>query len=377
MSRTYRALLIGTGSVADSHARAVEETCGRVQLVSAVDVLPERVNAFCARHKLSKAHTDYAVAIKTEKPDIVLVAAPPSVHAEISIAAMEAGAWVFCEKPLCASLAELDRIAEAEQRTGRYTACVFQQRFASSTAHLRRLYADGLLGRALVASCQTLWYRDANYYGIPWRGKWTTELGGPTMGLGIHAMDHLLHILGDWSEIRAQAATLDRDIEVEDISMALIRFASGAMASVINSALSPRQETSIRIDYQRATVELTHLYGYTRDNWKLTLAPTAAEEGNTLMQAWQQFPPDTGATHAAQLAQFIENMDANTRPLTSGEDARRTLELLTGLYKSAFTGQPVLRGSIKPGDPFYTALHGGYSPRRASELPPRRSASAA
>jgi predicted dehydrogenase len=376
MSRTYRALLIGTGSVADSHARAVEETCGRVQLVAAVDVLPERVNAFCARHKLAKAYTDYAAALKGEKPDIVLVAAPPSVHTEISIAAMESGAWVFCEKPLCASLAKLNRIVEAERRTGRYTACVFQQRFASSTAHLRRLAAEGLLGRALVASCQTLWYRDANYYAIPWRGKWATELGGPTMGLGIHAMDHLLHILGDWSEIRAQAGTLDRDIEVEDLSMALIRFANGAMASVINSALSPRQETSIRIDYQRATVELTHLYGYTRDNWKLTLAPTLAEEGNTLMQAWQQFPPDTGATHAAQLAQFVENMDAGTRPLTSGDDARRTLELLTALYKSAFTGQPVLRGSIKPGDPFYGALHGGYAPRRAAELPPRRNASA-
>ena len=60
---------------------------------------------------------------------------------------------------------------------------------------------------------------------------------------------------------------------------------------------------------------------------KRSLAPTAAEEGNTLAQAWQHFPPDTGATHAAQLAAFIADMDAGTRPLTSGDDARRTLEL--------------------------------------------------
>jgi hypothetical protein len=52
------------------------------------------------------------------------------------------------------------------------------------------------------------------------------------------------------------------------------------------------------------------------------------------------------------------------RPLTSGDDARRTLELLTALYKSSFSGLPVTRGSIKPGDPFYTALHGGLAPRR-------------
>jgi predicted dehydrogenase len=236
---------------------------------------------------------------------------------------------------------------------------VLQQRFASSTDHLRRLAAEGLLGRPLVAVCHTLWFRDAAYYAVPWRGKWATELGGPTMGLGIHAMDHLLHLLGDWTEIRAQAATLDRAIEVEDVSMALIRFANGALASVVNSALSPRQETSLRIDFQRATVELTHLYGYTRDNWKLTLAPTAAEEGNTILQAWQNFPPDTGSTHAAQLASFIHDLDAGRRPSASGDDARRTLELLTALYKSAFTDQPVQSGSIHPGDPFYTALHGG------------------
>ena len=60
-------------------------------------------------------------------------------------------------------------------------------------------------------------------------------------------------------------------------------------------------------------------------------------------------------------------MDAGRRPLTSGDDARRTLELLTALYKSAFTGEPVTRGSIKPGDPFYTALNGGLSPRRMKD----------
>lgn len=359
MSQTYRAVLVGTGSVADSHARAIEEARGRLRLVAAVDLDLPRVQAFCARHKVPAAHTDYQVALRECRPHLVLVAVPPALHAAVSISAMRAGAWVLCEKPLCASLAELDQIAEAERATGRYTACVFQQRFASSTAHLRRLVAEGLLGRPLVAYCHTLWYRDAGYYAVAWRGKWATELGGPTMGLGIHAMDHLLHLLGDWAEVRAHAATLDREIEVEDVSMALVRFENGALASMINSALSPRQETGIRIDFQRATVELTHLYGYTRDNWTLTLAPAAAEEGNTLMQAWQHFPPDTGSTHAAQLAEFVADMDAGRRPMTSGDDARRTLELLTALYKSAFTGQPVARGSIKPGDPYYGALHGG------------------
>ena len=147
--------------------------------------------------------------------------------------------------------------------------------------------------------------------------------------------------------------------------MALVRFARGTLASVVNSALSPRQETHLRIDYQHATVELTHLYGYTRDSWRFTPAPGPQPQTEALLRAWEDFPPDTAATHGTQLASYLADLDAGQRPLTSGEEARRTLELLTALYKSAFTGQPVLRGSIQPGDPFYARLHGGLAPPRA------------
>jgi predicted dehydrogenase len=364
--KAYRAVLAGTGSIADAHVRAVESTRGRVTLVAAADIDAKRVQDFTTRFHIPEKFTDYNTMLRAVKPDLVLIATPPAEHATMSIGAMEAGAWVLCEKPFCGSLAELDTIEAAEKRTGRHTGCIFQMRFASSTAHLRDLADSGQLGRPLVAVCNTLWFRDAAYYAVPWRGTWANELGGPTMGLGIHAMDHLLHLLGDWTEVRAIAATLDRAIEVEDVSMALVTFANRAVASVVNSALSPRQETYLRLDYQKATAELTHLYSYTRDNWKLTLAPGATDEG--LLQAWQSFPPDIGSTHAAQLHAFVANMDTNTRPLTSGHEARRTLELLTAIYKSAFTGEIVRAGSIRPGDPFYAAVHGGGSTQRRTNI---------
>jgi predicted dehydrogenase len=354
--KTYRAVLAGTGSIGDAHVRAVESTRGRVKLVAAADLDATRVAEFAARYHIPDTFTDYAAMLRAAQPDLVIVATPPGQHAAMSIAAMEAGAWVWCEKPLCGSLAEADAIAAAEQKTGRYTACVFQMRFASSTAHVRDLADSGQLGRPLVAICNTLWFRDAAYYSAPWRGTWA-ELGGPTMGLGIHAMDHLLHLLGDWTEVRGVAATLDRAIEVEDVSMALVTFANRAVASVVNSALSPRQETYLRLDYQKATIELTHLYSYARDNWRLTLAPSSQDEG--LLQSWQGFPADVGSTHAAQLGALVADMDAGTRPLTSGHEARRTVELLTAIYKSAFTGEIVRAGTIIHGDPFYTAVHGG------------------
>jgi len=362
LNKTYRALLVGTGGIGDAHVRAVGATAGRVTLEAAVDIDLARARDFCARHGIPSAFGDFAEALAKVKPDLVLIAAPPSLHAAMCIAAMEAGAWVLCEKPLCASLAELDRIQAAESRTGRFTACVFQMRFASSHRHVRRLLHEGVLGRPLVAVCNTLWYRDAAYYAVPWRGRWATELGGPTMSQGIHTMDHLLHLLGDWEEIRAVADTLFHQIEVEDVSMALVKFANGARASIVNATVCPRQETYLRLDCERATVELTHLYAYQKENWRFTPAPAADP---ALTRAWEAFPPDVGSTHAAQLLELVQNMDAGVAPpTTGGAEARRTIEFLTALYKSAFTGAAVARGSIRPGDPFYTALHGGMAPPR-------------
>jgi predicted dehydrogenase len=96
------------------------------------------------------------------------------------------------------------------------------------------------------------------------------------MGQGIHAMDHFLHLMGDWRSVRAVAGTLDRAIEVEDVSMAIVTFANGAMGSIVNSALSPRQETYVRLDYQKATLELTHLYGYTKRELETHARPARA-----------------------------------------------------------------------------------------------------
>ena len=381
-AKTYRALLVGTGGIGDAHVRAVEATQGRVQLVAAVDLDASRVKAFCERHRIPSALTDYPTALREVPPDLVFIAAPPSLHRHMSIAAMEAGAWVLCEKPFCGSLAELDAIEAAEKRTGRYSACVFQMRFASSTAHVRSLADAGQLGRPLVAVCNTLWFRSPAYYEVPWRGKWSNELGGPTVGHGIHLMDQMLYLLGEWTTLRAIARTADRAIEVEDMSVALVEFKNGCVATVINSILSPREETYLRIDLQQATVELRHLYGYDNASWRFPPAPGAAADAQAAVVATPTSPrhtvvnpaaaagysalcalptPDVPANHTAQIGAILTDITAGTLPLTAGDEARRTIELLTAIYKSAFTGLAVTRGSIVAGDPFYTAFHGGHS----------------
>ena len=348
--------LIGTGGIARAHVQAVRAAEDRAYLAAAVDIDSERVAAFCTEHDIPAHYTDAAQMLTRKQPELVLICTPPGLHAALSIQALDAGAWVLCEKPLCASLAELDQIQAAEGRNSGYCASVFQWRFGSGGQHLHRLIQDETMGKLLVGLCNTVWYRDTGYYAVPWRGKWETELGGPTMGHGIHAMDFFLWLMGDWLEVRAMMDTLDRDIETEDTSMALVRFERGAMGSIVNSVLSPRQESYLRFDFQQATVELSHLYRYTNDDWRYSLLPGATTTAD--LTAWQTIPQDHLSSHDIQVAALLDDMAANRRPLTSGAEARRTIEFLTSLYKSAITGQPVARGSIMPDDPFYHRLNG-------------------
>lgn len=351
-----KAALIGTGGIARSHVAAVEANAAQVRLAAAVDVDGVRVEDFCAQHGIEEAYTDAATMLAKERPDLVLIATPPATHAHLSVMCMEAGAWVLCEKPLCGSLAEMDLIEAAEARTGKYTSSIFQYRFGSGGQHLKRLIEQGTLGKLLVCNSLITWYRTPEYYAVPWRGKWATELGGCSMGHGIHAMDFVLWLLGDWREVRAMMGTLDRAIEVEDVSMASVRFDNGAMANLTNSVLSPREVSYLRLDFQRATVELTHLYSYVNADWRYSTYPNSPY-GEALLE-WQAIGEDVRSSHAAQLQAYLASMVRGERPPVSGPDVRGTIEFLASLYKSAMTGEAVMRGSLQPGDPFYAAMGG-------------------
>ena len=347
--------IIGTGAIARAHVSAARAQGGRLRLAGALDIDPARAQAFCAEHGIPAAYADVDRMLAEVRPRIVMICTPPMTHADLCIRAMEAGAWAFCEKPLCSGLEQFDRIAAAEDRTGNYTSSVFQWRFGSAGRHFRRIISEGVLGRPLVGVCNATWYRDAAYYAVPWRGKWSTEIGGTSMGHGIHSMDFFLWLMGPWAEVRAMAGTLDRDIEVDDTSMALVRFESGMMASFVNSCLCPREESYLRWDFQRATVELTHLYAYGNENWRFT--PLKSEAESMAGSAWN-IADNEHSSHAAQLRMTLEAMDAGRRPPVSGPDLRPTFEFVSALYKSAATGQIVRPGDIRPGDPFYRHVAG-------------------
>ena len=361
-TRRCRVALVGAGNIARiAHLPALAAHAEHVEVVGVADAEFERALALAREWGIPDAFASLTDMLDARRPDLVIVCTPPIAHRAAIIESLDAGAWVWCEKPPVLSLAEFDEIESHVAPEGPYVSYVFQHRFGAGAARLKRQITGGELGEPTVAVCNTLWYRDDEYFAVPWRGRWETEGGGPTLGHGIHQIDLALHLLGDWSEIRATMRTIRRSIETEDVSMASVVMESGAMMSVTNSLLSPREESYLRFDLTDATVELRHVYGYDNADWTWTPAPHVAP---AVAAGWP--PVEAGASsHTAQLGALLQAYRAGERPPVSGADARRSLEFITGLYKSAITGSIVHRSELTPGDPFYASLDGGR--RRATE----------
>jgi predicted dehydrogenase len=353
-----RTAIVGTGNIARRHAesllRIAEET-GEVELVAAADTDGDRLAGFTAAYGIGSAFTDATALFDAGGVDLVHICTPPGSHLPIALAALEAGAHVVVEKPATLTLAEFDQLVEAEKRTGRFLATVSQHRFGSGARRLRELARSGAAGRPLLALCDTVWYRDQAYFDVEWRGRWDTEGGGPTMGHGIHQMDLLLSVLGPWTSVNALARRQARVMDTEDLSLAHVSFAGGAVASVVNSVLSPREESYLRFDFEHATVEVRHLYGYTDADWLLTAAPGHEEE---VQAAWEAGPSAVRSEHLAQFREVVRALREGTAPPVTTADARPTLQLVAGIYASAFGRRTVEAGELGPSSPFYTLMQG-------------------
>ena len=350
-----RAGIIGTGGIANAHAEALQ--LAGAELAVAVDIDPGRAAAFADKWGVAATAASLAVAADAGL-DLVAVCTPPSSHASLALEALGLGLNVVLEKPPALSLRQMRELQDAERASGKHVSCIFQHRFGSGARKLAALQESGALGNALTGFCNTLWFRNQEYFDVPWRGLWDVEGGGPTMGHGIHQFDLLLHLWGPWQEVTAFAGRLARRTETEDVSTAIVRFESGALSTVINSVISPRETSQLRFDYDHSTVELEHLYGYDDAHWRFTPAPGQEH----LAALWADGSPATPSGHPAQYAPIVDSIRAGTVPPVTLTEAYPTMELAAAIYASAITGRTVRRGDITDGNPFFDRADGRLEP---------------
>jgi predicted dehydrogenase len=357
------AAVIGLG-VGQAHARAylaLEET----ELVAVCDQNPERLAAFVAQHPVS-AYREAAEVFADPRVQLVSIATPHPSHAALAIAAARAGKHVVVEKPMTVNLAEADAMIAAARECGVTLGVIFQRRWWPAARRVRAAIDAGKIGRPVLGQCALSWWRTRAYYDRDaWRGRWETEGGGVLTNQGIHAIDMFQWFMGEVEEVFGRWANLTHpSIEVEDNAVAVLRFTGGALGAITATTSSRLSHTRITIHGANgASVgvieEPEGAVGY-NDVWTVPGEEQVAAESlaahvatgdyiyHGLIQepmhvwptAYQYRQEATPAYHARQLRDVAQAIQAGRPPLVTGEEGRKSLEILLAIYESQRTGQP-------------------------------------
>ncbi|WP_158289413.1 Gfo/Idh/MocA family protein [Paenibacillus flagellatus] len=283
--------------------------------------------------------------------DIVSVCTPPFAHKEPVLDALRAGKHVLCEKPFAPSLADCDEmIGEAEAR-GLALGVSLQGRFRRDYRQLKHMLDNRLLGDIRFAQMNGLYWRGESYYEAAWRGTWEKQSGGVMMNQAIHPLDIFVWLLGDAESVLAEMDTFGRGIEVEDFAAATIRFRSGALGQVTCTANSVQTEVSLKLSGATRAVGIPLSFHAVREDERGHMVPD--EEGVRELARMADEIGDGPKGHAACIGDLLRAIEEGSSPDVDGAEARRVIEVITALYKSASTGERV-KLPIGRDDPWYT-----------------------
>ena len=336
--------IIGTGVIAAMHADAIATLPG-VRLVAVTDVADRAAAAFAAARGCA-AEPDLGALLARDDVDVVCVCVPSGLHAEVGVRAAKAGKHLVVEKPIDVTLAAADRLIEAARTAGVALTVISQHRFDPGLTELKRLLGEGALGRLVLGEASTKWYRTQAYYdSAGWRGSWAMD-GGSLMNQGVHYVDLLRWCMGPVTEVTAVCTTQAHQIEAEDTALAIVRFGSGAVGTILSStAAYPGFPQRLEITGTEGTVTVED-GRIVRRAFGAGARPAGGRHGTDDDDgAAQGAAADPAAVdvagHAAQIADLLAAIEEGREPAVGGEDGRSTLEIVCAVYESARAGRSV------------------------------------
>jgi len=330
--------IIGCGFIAKKHAQAILKIEG-ANLVAVCDRVPELMEPYVEEYEAT-AYTDFEEMLKDDSIDVVNICTPSGAHAFLAELAAKYGKHIIVEKPIAMTLEETDRIINATKEHNVKFAVVHPNRFRPVAMKLREVLDQNLLGKVSHSLCVVNWNRGQEYYDqAPWRGTKEHD-GGVLMNQAIHNLDLLLWYMGEPKEVFSMEATRLRDIEAEDVSTGIIRFESGALATVqASTTVYPRNyEESITIFGEKGTVKIG---GQNALHFEHLLIEGIDEETSKKWISDIKEDPWGIPGHEQIIKDMIIAINENRQPAVTGEDGRNALALVSSFYESAKNNQPV------------------------------------
>jgi UDP-N-acetyl-2-amino-2-deoxyglucuronate dehydrogenase len=352
MAEQLRFGIIGCGVIGATHAQAIGSVPD-AGLIAVADVIPERARQLAAQYGV----TPYAAAqemLERERLDVVAVCTPSGQHGETACQVMRTGRHVVVEKPMEITHEAMAQMLRVQRECGVKLAVISQHRFDPASKQVHALAQQGAFGRLVLGNAQIPWWRSQQYYDSgAWRGTWELDGGGVLMNQGIHSIDVLQWLMGPVSSVYAHTATLAHRMQTEDVAVAVLRFANGALGTLSGTTGAyPGLGTRIEIYGDRGSAviadDLLAVLRLATDGEEVS-AYGANREQRSEAGAIQTEQPSAAsdpsaigiASHVAQIADMVQAIRDDRPPLVDGEEGRRPVEIILGVYESARTHQEV------------------------------------
>ncbi len=334
---TMRFAIVGTGVISAFHIKAFQEI-KEIELISICDIVEEKAKKQGEKFNIPWT-TNYDEMLANPDIDVIDIVVPSGLHADLGIKAAQAGKHVIVEKPIDVTLEKADALINACKKAGVTLGVISQMRFYDSVQKVYEIINSGKLGTIIQGDAYVKWYRSEEYYRSGgWRGTKKLDGGGAFMNQGVHFVDFLLSIMGPVDSVVAKVKTTARDIEVEDIGMAMLEFHSGAYGVIqASTAMYPGLPARVDIHGTRGTlifegddIKFLDVEGeepYSKDESKKDGASN---------------PLDIEITpYVREFRDILAAIQEKREPRVSGPVARKALELILAIYKSSELNKPV------------------------------------
>lgn len=344
MSQKYKVIIIGCGRVAAKHIKGIKKLSSSLELKALVDNNPEAPKKLLELTKTSstgiESFSDYKTAIDTVKPDIVAVTVPSGLHFEIAQYALNHGCNLLLEKPMTMSSEESRIIYELAEEKKLKIAMGHIYRYFPIVSLLRDDIEAGVFGKVTHGAIYARWGHGEDYYNsAAWRGTWKSD-GGAMMNQTIHAIDLLVWLMGSKPvEATAMLSQRLRNIEAEDLGMAILKLEDGSLASIEGTTCTSEKDHAamftvfcengtISLGIRKGLPSLNIRNGNGKSlNAKYVMKQIKLKGFSSLINALN---PHTGI-----YADFAEALNNNRNPLADAYSGYSSVDTLMAIYKSA------------------------------------------
>ena len=341
--------IIGCGNIAEVHIEAYKAVASKATVTAVCDIDEEKAKAFAEKHGVAKYYTDFNEMLAKENLNGVSVCAWHNVHRDATVAALNAGANVFCEKPMAMNAIEAQEMLDLSTKKNKVLQLGFVRRFSNTSRLIKKYIDSGAMGDVYYAKvsylrrngCPGGWFGDMKYAG-----------GGPLIDLAVHFLDEIRFVTNSPNPISAYGYSFDNlgynrasggqswvasgskfadfKYDVEDFAGGVIKFDNG-MTLFIESSFN----LNIKKDF--GNVELFGTKAGLRKEPQLEFF---ADQNGVFVDT-TPIKQDDSRMFYEELEHFVDCIRGEAQCICTGEDGLAVMKMIDAVYESARTGKLV------------------------------------